>query len=110
MLGIKCCQPVHEESNIPYTPKLCSESLDFSIKRLCRCIGKPFLKIVDDGVGVGLKGFNNLVEAFISKIFDIILPSGKVKPCYCRQSSLVENVHKIEVEAIRLLKFGKHLK
>ena len=110
MLGIKCSHPVHEEPDIPYTSELCSQSLDFSIERLCRCIGKPFLKIVNDGIIVVLKGFNNLVEAFISKIFDIIVPSGKVKPCYCRQSPLVENVHKTEVETIRLLKFGKHLK
>ena len=75
MLGIKCCQPVHEEPDIPYTSELCSKSLDFSIERLCRCIGKPFLKIVNDGIVVVLKGFNNLVETFIPKIFDIIVPS-----------------------------------
>lgn len=46
MSRIKCCQPVREEPNAPYTSEPCSGSLDFSIKRLCRRISKPFLKIL----------------------------------------------------------------
>lgn len=81
---------------MPDASELCFENLDFSIKRPSRCIGKSFFKIVDDGFAVVFKGFDDLAETFISKILDIIVLSGKIKPGNSWYSLLVEYVHKVK--------------
>ena len=84
------------------------ESLDFGVKRFCGCIGQPVLEVVDNGVIVVFKGFNDLAESVVSECFHAVVPSGEVKPCRGRGGLPVENVHKFKVEVVRPLQHGEH--